>query len=198
MAHKLDPRQLRSCFGHFATGVTVVSYELDGERRGATVNGFTSVSLDPPLILVSFARTAKACGALEGRPFVVNVLAESQLDLALHFAGRPKEGFTPPWVDRAAVPRLRGGVAWLECEPWKSYDGGDHVLYIGEVTHYDSRRGSPLLFYVGNFRMAGLNIFELPRIVPLDGRPIAEWVGHAHRLHEITELSPEHETQPPL
>ena len=194
MPAKLDPRQLRSCFGHFATGVTVVSYEAEGERRGATVNGFTSVSLEPPLILVSLARTARACDALDGQPFVVNVLSESQLDVAMHFAGRTKPGFEPPWVDGAAVPRLRGGVAWLECHPWKSYDGGDHVLYIGEVVHYDSRRGKPLLFYVGDFRMVGVAMFELPRIVPLDGRPIAEWVGRAHLLHEFTEISPEGES----
>jgi flavin reductase (DIM6/NTAB) family NADH-FMN oxidoreductase RutF len=191
MTHKLDVRRLRSCFGHFATGVTVVTYDVDGEVRGVTLNSFTSVSLDPPLILVSLARTARACEALSGRPFVVNVLSEDQLDLALHFAGRRRPGFQVPWVERSAVPRLRGGVAWLECQSWGSYEGGDHVLFLGEVVHYDSRRGNPLTFYRGDFRSAGLALYELPRIVPLDGRPIAEWIGSAHRLHEISETSPE-------
>ena len=57
MTTKLDARQLRNCFGHWATGVAVVGYDIDGEQRGATINGFTSVSMDPPLVLVSFART---------------------------------------------------------------------------------------------------------------------------------------------
>lgn len=128
---------------------------------------------------------------MNGTPFAVNVLAEGQLDLALHFAGRSRPDFKVPWVDHAAVPRLLGVVAWLECQSWKSYDGGDHVLHIGEVTHYDARRTKPLLFHCGDFRMMGLSLYELPRIVPLDGRPIADWVGHAHRFHEITDVSPE-------
>jgi flavin reductase (DIM6/NTAB) family NADH-FMN oxidoreductase RutF len=191
MTHKLDARGLRSCFGHFATGVTVVSYEADGEVRGATLNSFTSVSVDPPLILISLARAARSCQALAGRPFVVNVLSEDQLDLALHFAGRTRPGLQIPWVERSQVPRLRGGVAWLQCQPWAAHEGGDHVLFLGEVVHYDSRRGNPLTFYRGNFRSMGLALYELPRIVPLDGRPIAEWIGSAHRFHEISEASPE-------
>lgn len=186
-----DPRQLRSCFGHFATGVTVVSYAADGEGRGATVNSFTSVSMEPPLILVSLARTARSCAVLPDKPFVVNVLAEDQLDLALHFAGRTRPGFEVPWADGADVPRLRGVVAWFECRPWATYEGGDHVLFVGEIVHYDSRRAKPLVFYTGDFRSVGLALYELPRIVPLDGRPIAEWIGPAHRLHEISETSPD-------
>ena len=79
----------------------------------------------------------------------------------------------------------------MECRPWATYDGGDHVLFLGEVVRYDSRRGEPLLFYRGDFRMVGHAVYDMPRVVPLDGRPIAEWVGHAHRLHEISEVGPE-------
>lgn len=193
---KLDTRRLRSCVGHFATGVTIVTYEFSGERRGATLNSFTSVSLDPPLILISIARTARACEGLAGRPFTVNVLAENQLDLALHFAGKTRAGLKVPWVAGSDAPRLRGGVAWMECRPWAAYDGGDHVLFLGEVVHYDSRRGKPLLFYSGDFRMLGLALYELPRVVPLDGRPIAEWLGPTHRFLEISDVSPEREPPP--
>lgn len=196
MTPKLDARQLRNCFGHWATGVAVVGYDLDGEPRGATINGFTSVSLEPPVILVSFARTARACQALVDRPFSVTILSEDQLELALHFAGRPREGLSVPWAQHVDVPRLRGGVGWIECQPWKNYDGGDHVLFLGEVVRYDSWRGKPLIFYSGDFRIVGLPMYELPRIVPLDGQPIAEWVGRAHLLHELSELSPEHEPRP--
>jgi flavin reductase (DIM6/NTAB) family NADH-FMN oxidoreductase RutF len=192
MSQSLDMRALRSCFGHFATGVTVVTYAgEDGVGRGATVNSFTSVSMEPPLLLVSLARAARSCGALPDKPFTVNVLAEDQLDLALHFAGRTRPGFEVPWADAADVPRLRNVLAWFECRPWKHYDGGDHVLFVGEVVHYDSRRAKPLMFYTGDFRGVGLALYELPRIVPLDGRPLADWIGPAHRLHEISETSPD-------
>jgi flavin reductase (DIM6/NTAB) family NADH-FMN oxidoreductase RutF len=191
MTQALDTRQLRSCFGHFATGVTVVTYFADGEARGATVNSFTSVSMDPPLLLVSLAKTARVCSALPDKPFAINVLAEDQVDLALHFAGRTRPGFEVPWVPDAAVPRLRGTVAWFTCKPWATYDGGDHRLYVGEVARYDSCRIKPLVFFTGDFRAVGLALYELPRIVPLDGRPIAEWVGLAHRLQQISETSPD-------
>jgi flavin reductase (DIM6/NTAB) family NADH-FMN oxidoreductase RutF len=189
-ARSLDPRQLRSSFGHFATGVTVVSYATDEGPRGATVNSFTSASLDPPLLLVSLARTARSCAALRNTPFVVNVLAEDQLDLALHFAGRTRPGFEVPWVADAEVPRLRGTVAWFQCSPWAAYEGGDHVLHVGEIARYDARRARPLMFYTGDFCSVGLALYELPRIVPLDGRPIADWIAPAHRLHAMSETPP--------
>src|SRR3954451_4197216 len=77
---ELDGKALRRCLGHFATGVTVVTFwDDDGEPRGATMNAFTSVSMDPPLVLISVARSAKSCAKLEGRPFTVNVLGSDQL-----------------------------------------------------------------------------------------------------------------------
>ena len=139
------------------------------------------------MVSVSFARSTNAARLLEGRPFVVNVLASSQLDIALHFAGRPKSELQVPWSEAGEVPRLRGTVAWLQCRPWATYDGGDHLLFVGEVERHDAHRGEPLLFHRGQFRMVGVGVYDLPRVVQLDGRPIAPWVGHAHRLHEISE-----------
>lgn len=147
-----DPRWLRDCFGQFTTGVTVVTYEIDGTPRGATVNSFTSVSLDPPLLLVSIAKSARTCMALEGKPFVVNVLARDQRDVAMQFAGKPSESTEVRWVDGEIAPRLAGAVAWFECRPWNQYDGGDHVLFVGEVSHCDTRTADPLLFHAGKFR----------------------------------------------
>jgi hypothetical protein len=91
------------------------------------------------------------------------------------------------------VPRLLGGIGWIECRPWKNYEGGDHVLFLGEIVRYDAWRGKPLIFFTGDFRIVGLPIYELPRIIPLDGRPIAEWVGQAHRFHELSELHPDYD-----
>jgi flavin reductase (DIM6/NTAB) family NADH-FMN oxidoreductase RutF len=172
--------------------VTVVTYQdAAGELRGATVNSFTSVSLDPPLLLVSIAKTARACAALRDRTFAVNVLAEDQLDLALHFAGRTRPGFEVPWVADAPVPRLKKVVAWFECKPWADYEGGDHILYVGEITRSDARKSRPLVFFTGDFRSVGLALYELPRVVPLDGRQLAEWIGPAHRVHQISETGPD-------
>lgn len=148
----LNPRWLRDCFGQFTTGVTVVTYESNGEARGATVNSFTSVSLDPPLLLVSIARSARTCEALDGKPFVVNVLAREQQQVAMQFAGKPREDVDINWVDGELAPRLDGSVAWFECRPWKQYDGGDHVLFVGEVTRCELGAAEPLLYFGGKFR----------------------------------------------
>ncbi|MFC5719468.1 flavin reductase family protein [Streptomyces gamaensis] len=151
-----DGRRLRTCLGHFATGVTVVTCDIDGVPHGATVNAFTAVSLDPALVLVSLHRESRAARHLDGRPFTVNVLGEGQDALARHFAGRP--GSAPPrWVrtgtDRA--PRLAGSLATLACTPWAAHDGGDHRIFLGRVEEFDHRPGRPLVFYRGEFRRLG-------------------------------------------
>lgn len=182
-----DPGRLRRCLASFATGVTVVTYAVDDEPRGATVNSFTSVSIDPPLVLVSLGRGARSTRWLPDRPFTVNVLAATQLDLAMHFAGRPRAGLTVPWSPEATVPRLRGTVAWLECLPWATYDGGDHLIFVGEVVRHDHRRGDPLLFHRGEFRTLGLAFADLPLAVRGNEPPVSRWIGYAHHLHHVTE-----------
>lgn len=150
----VDARELRTCLGRFATGVTVLTYEVDGERRGVTVNAFSSISLDPPLIMVSVARTARSANHLRDRPFCVNVLTAGQVDVAMHFAGSA-EDHAPKWEDGALVPRLRGTHAWLECTSWRTYDGGDHLIFLGEVQALAFDESDPLLFYSGNFHWHG-------------------------------------------
>ncbi|ATY85281.1 flavin reductase [Kyrpidia spormannii] len=147
----MDTRELRYCFGRFATGVTVVTYEFGGEPHGITVNSFTSVSLEPPLLLVSIARQAKACSRLDGAPFVVNVLASHQRAVAMNFAGRPQQDASFAWERGERAPRLSPVLAWMECVPWRRYDGGDHVLYVGEIVGFDYCEDSPLIFFTGNF-----------------------------------------------
>ncbi|MEH6377671.1 flavin reductase family protein [Streptomyces sp. KLMMK] len=154
-----DERLLRTCLGHFATGVTVVTCDVDGAPHGATVNAFTAVSLDPALVLVSLHRGSKAgrhlAGGPGGRPFTVNVLGQDQKDLAEHFAGRPAAA-PPRWAPRpptGLAPRLAGSLATLACTPWAVYDGGDHVLVVGRVEEAEYREGGrPLVFYEGELR----------------------------------------------
>jgi len=154
---EIDVRQFRDCLGHFATGVTVVTSMAATGPHGMTVNSFTSVSMDPPLVLVSLARTTKGCTYLDHRPFVINVLRSDQQHTALHFAGRPQEGLQLEWENADTdFPRLGDCLAWIECNAWRSYDGGDHILFLGEVVDFEFRGGAePLLFYQGKFRQIG-------------------------------------------
>ncbi|MDT0187843.1 flavin reductase family protein [Microbacterium sp. ARD31] len=150
----LEPLHLRHCLSRFATGVSVVSYRGEGVTRGVTVSSFTSVSLDPPLVLVSVARSASAAGHLGRVPFTVNVLDATQLDLALHFAGRRRAPSGVGWQSTGdhLAPTLDGALASYRCEAWQSYDGGDHRLHLGRVVKVAVRAdGEPLLFDRGRF-----------------------------------------------
>ncbi|MDP9442070.1 MAG: flavin reductase family protein [Actinomycetota bacterium] len=148
----LEPRSIRNAFGRFATGVTVVTCAKDGGvPHGATVNAFTAVSLEPALCQVTLTRQSKACGYLEGAPFAVNVLAADQLDTAWHFAGRPQDP-EPEWTEGPTAPVLVGNAATISCRPWRTYDGGDHLIVIGEVVDLQTTDADPLLFFGGRFR----------------------------------------------
>jgi flavin reductase (DIM6/NTAB) family NADH-FMN oxidoreductase RutF len=150
----VEPPRLRACLSRFVTGVVVVSYRTEGATRGLTVNSFTSVSLDPPLVLVSVARSARAAGYLGHVPFTVNVLDSVQLDIALHFAGRPRGPVQVSWqgTDDHLAPTLAGALASFRCDRWHSYDGGDHRLHLGRVVEATARDdGEPLLFDRGKF-----------------------------------------------
>lgn len=145
------PREhhFRGSLGRFATGVAIVTFDGATKRHGITVNSFTSVSMEPPLVLVSIARSTKAHDELAGRPFSVNILGAEQKQLALHFAGRP--GPDPVWVEGATAPRLSNVLAYFECTPWAAYDGGDHTLYVGEVVDFNYRNGDALAFANSSF-----------------------------------------------
>lgn len=152
-----NPQTMRSVLGRFATGVTVVTYEAEGSFRGVTVNSFTSVSLDPPLVLVSLDRRAKASQYLVDSDFTVNVLAAEQRRQALHFAGREQEGLGELFTGRrdGEPPCLRQSIACISCRTWQVHDAGDHVLVIGEVTRLSATdkpdADQPLVFYQGAF-----------------------------------------------
>ncbi|MHA6800148.1 flavin reductase family protein [Bounagaea algeriensis] len=164
----LDPRQPRTYLGHFASDVTVVSCDIDGNPHGATVNAFSAVSLDPPLVLVSLDRRSKACSHLENRPFAVNVLREEQDAVASHFAGKPAEQ-PIEWIrPEGAAPYLGGSLAHISCRLWRSYDGGDHVIHLGGVESFAFAGGDPLVFYLGKFRHLGKAFETAPWLESLD------------------------------
>lgn len=147
----MDIREFRNCMGRFATGVTVVTCKTENGYHGLTANSFTSVSLDPPLVLVSVDRKTKAFEHLKNNAFTVNILNASQEDVAMHFAGRPKEVEPFKWVEGEEAPRLEESLASIECKPWQEYDGGDHVLFVGEVEKFTYHDGDALTYYAGKF-----------------------------------------------
>jgi flavin reductase (DIM6/NTAB) family NADH-FMN oxidoreductase RutF len=151
----IDTRELRHAFGAFTTGVTVVTCKSeDGVPHGATVNAFTAVSLDPPLAQVTLTRTARAAQYLEDAPFAINILSLEQMDVALHFAGKVMKE-EPEWTLDGNVPVLLKNVATIECQPWKIYDGGDHIIVVGAVIAMEVTNREPLLFFGGKFREIG-------------------------------------------
>jgi flavin reductase (DIM6/NTAB) family NADH-FMN oxidoreductase RutF len=141
---------LRSCLGRFATGVTVVSFHTPDGPRGVTVNAFTSVSLEPPIVLVSIAKAGRAHDALRERSFCVNVLGAEQEALARCFAGGDSD-VDPRWVEGRRAPRLQGVLAHIECTPWRVYDGGDHSLFLGEIVDFGHRDGDALAYMGSRF-----------------------------------------------
>jgi flavin reductase (DIM6/NTAB) family NADH-FMN oxidoreductase RutF len=183
----LDPRELRSCFGQFATGVTVVTCTSgEGRPHGATVNAFTAVSLDPALCQVTLTRSSKACQYLVEAPFAVNVLADDQLDIAMHFAGRPMVS-EPEWAEGATAPVLVGTAATISCVPWRTYDGGDHLIVLGEVQHVAVAGSPPLLFFGGQFHQLGPTSAGSPWLGSMDC-PSSGWFEPATTFTPLQPL----------
>jgi flavin reductase (DIM6/NTAB) family NADH-FMN oxidoreductase RutF len=147
-----DSRAFRNTLGRFATGVTVVTTAVEDGVHGMTANAFTSVSLDPPLILVSIGVQARMHTHLRPqRPFGVSVLSQDQVVPAWHFAGRPQEGWQPAFTWREGVPLVAEALAHFACTVETTYPGGDHTLFLGRVLNLWHRDGSPLTFYRGHF-----------------------------------------------
>lgn len=151
-------RILRDAFGTFATGVVIVTANHAGERLGATVSSFNSVSLDPPLISFSIARNAKAVhGWNNVNQFAVSVLAQSQADLSTRFArslGDKWTGVSTFLAGSIDARLISGALLWFECEVYNRYDGGDHIMILGRVVAAmrNSEAAAPLLFFGGAYR----------------------------------------------
>jgi flavin reductase (DIM6/NTAB) family NADH-FMN oxidoreductase RutF len=145
---------LRQTLGMFATGVTVITTRVGEQIHGMTANAFMSVSLEPPLVLISIDRRTKMCALLhEGQLFAVNVLASDQRLLSDQFAGRTAEGGKPPAFELVhETPLVAGSAAQFVSKVAKSYWGGDHSLFLGRVEYacYDAE-ARPLLFHGGEY-----------------------------------------------
>ena len=154
----MEKRDLRQIFGTFATGVTVVTTRTDdGLPHGISVNAFAAVSLDPPLAQITLTRASRAAAYLEGAPFAINILSLEQVDAARHFAGEVVDK-EQEWTLDGNVPVLTGNAATLKCRPWNIYDGGDHIIVVGEVMAMDITQREPLVFFGGEFRSLGRRV----------------------------------------
>jgi flavin reductase (DIM6/NTAB) family NADH-FMN oxidoreductase RutF len=149
--------EFRKTLGMFATGVTVITTRIDEQIHGMTANAFMSVSLQPPLILISVDRRARMNGLLrEGMRYGVSVLEERQSALSDRFAGRTGDGPDPDFELVHDTPLVEGALAHLVARVVRSYWGGDHSLFLGRVEYVRYGEGTPLLFHGGGYgRVAG-------------------------------------------
>jgi flavin reductase (DIM6/NTAB) family NADH-FMN oxidoreductase RutF len=162
----LTPVEFRKAMGCFATGVTIVTVDLDGEVHGMTANAFASVSLDPFLILVCVDHNARTHAHLHAKKrFGINILAEDQRAISeyyarLDYSHELAEAEAGARFDRTTkgTPILHGALAYLECRLKSAQDAGDHTIFIAEVEDVVMRAGDPLLFFRGQYRRLGAEI----------------------------------------
>ena len=150
-----DSQEQRRIMGHFATGVTVVTAYENGEIHGMTANAVTSLSLDPPLVLVAVDKKAAMHATLvSSRCFALNILTEDQEPLSRRFASRgPKDVNDLTWIKSVGgAPILADALAWVDCRLTEILPGGDHDIFLGEILAGDARDGAPLLYFAGKYR----------------------------------------------
>ena len=173
----IDSRAFRQAAGQFATGVTIISLESEGEIKALTANSFTSLSLDPPLVLFCLGRKARAAQIIHDTSgFCVNVLTEYQRDLSAFFAGAWKAPTPPRFSFKLweGVPRLDGCLASIACARREIHEGGDHLIVVGEVTaiHRSEHEQRPLVFFGGGYAS-----LESPYVKPEDVPLGVSWSG---------------------
>lgn len=156
---EFDSRHFRHALSQFATGVTVITTRLeDGRFFGLTASSFNSLSLDPPLVLWSLARSASSLPLFMGNThYVINVLAADQAALAERFAQRIDNRFDGVEfvLSYTGLPIIQGATAWFECHNRSRYPEGDHVIFVGEVERCDVQARPALVFHDGHFSSTG-------------------------------------------
>lgn len=150
----MDDRQFRNAMGKFATGVTVIMTEVDGEPHGMTANAFMSVSLTPKLVVVSIGENAKILNKIkQSQKFTVNILAANQQEISMIFAGQLKEHREVAFDRLGGQPVVPGAIVQVSCEVSAEHVEGDHTLFIGKVTDLHLEADTePLIFYSGRYR----------------------------------------------
>lgn len=157
-----NPDELRAVMRQWTTGVTVVTSAWQGEQHGMTVSSFTSISLTPPLVLVSLAQDTRTFRLIQqSRTFGVSILGEAQADLSRRFAGQVSDDadrFDGLNIKRllSGVPLLDGAIAWLDCHVFAQFEAGNTMVFVGKVVAaeaYDA--GLPLVYYQRDYHFLG-------------------------------------------
>lgn len=150
----IDPLLFRRVMGRFATGVTVVSFLRAGKPVGMTVNTFLSVSLDPPLILISVRKASSFVDNVRvGSRYGISILSEAQRKLGPHFSARPKKPDAISFEEHAGIPLLAGSLAQIVARVVDIHPAGDHLLFIAEIEHLmHGPEAQPLIFFSGRYK----------------------------------------------
>lgn len=177
-ARVFSQRQFRDAMGQFATGVVVISTERDGEAHAMTANAFMSGSLQPPLVMVSVACTARACERIRAAgTFGVSILACTQQLVSNHFAGKPSADHSPAFERLDGLPVVAGASVQITADVRHEYPCGDHALFVGEVRALRNAAApaQPLLFHSGRYgRIAAADWSA-------DALPEGFWSNHEYR-----------------
>lgn len=150
----MDERLFRTAMSKFATGVTVITTEVDGDIHGMTANAFMSVSLEPKLVLISVGNRTKMKGYIDlSSTFAVNLLSRSQENVSKQFAGQINDKDTAEFTEFSGLPVIDKALASIACDVHDTTIQGDHTLYIGKVRDVVVTDTEPLTFYSGNYGM---------------------------------------------
>lgn len=156
----IDGRELRNALGRFATGVCLITLETsDGDALALTANSFSSVSLDPPLVLWNLQNNSDVFEHYaQGRYFAINILADNQQPLSDSYARKGEHSLDPDHFRRGVKgsPVINGSLVSFECELEATHEGGDHLIIVGRVLEMTAADGGdPLLFFGGAYRALG-------------------------------------------
>lgn len=171
-AQQIDRQDFRRALGRFPTGVTIVTTRApDGSFVGLTANSFNSVSLDPPLVLWSLGKRQGSLPQFQqARVFAVNVLAADQLDLSQRFASPVEDRFrgVPTFRAETGAPLLEGCAAWFDCALHHSYDGGDHMIFVGRVLACRAEARPALVYADGQYGLSSRHPMAPPPRMPVE------------------------------
>ncbi len=151
----IDDRAFRNIVGNFCTGVTIITTQNDAlQPVGFTANSFTSLSLNPKLVLFNIDKKSSSYTTFaSAEHFAINILSEDQIDLSKQFSKSGVDRFegVDYTKDVTGSPILQGSLAYLDCKVKDHYEGGDHTIVVGEVLSADAQPGKPLLFFQGKY-----------------------------------------------
>jgi flavin reductase len=155
----INSESFRAAMAHWASGVTVVTTVHEGQKIGITASSFSSVSLEPPRVLVCVAKRLYTHKVIEATGiFAVNILSGAQQEIGMRFAGRVPEGEdrfagVEVFQDKTGAPLLMDVLAWLDCRLHAAFDGGDHTIFVGDVVAASAvEEGDPILYYNRQWR----------------------------------------------